>query len=220
MIDNIEPVVQGLVTALVVIALVVLYVDRMSTISHNLDNISSSMEKVHEDIQEVDLKKMETTNNKLETFLDAQLKSGYQQQAAFTGGQNSVEYELPRSEISVTVSYVGSPEWHAGLKSLDGYDGDETIFEIKFNEEVNTQGVVGMLVSDRELSEREYELFGDANTRLSAHSPYLITSSVPSGDLGMVSKWVEITLNKTDEKISEIRELNEEFDTEVIDQLN
>lgn len=222
MIDGIGPMIKGLVSALAFLSLVALYIDRMSTVSNNLEDISDSMEKVHEDIQAVDLKKMETTSNKIETFVDAQLHSRFQQNQQqqpatqnYSGGQNSVEYQLPSSGIPVTISYVGSPDWHIGLKSHSNVEGNETMFEIKFQEEVNTQGVVGKLTNDPGLTAKERKLFGDDPTRLSAHSPYLITSSVPSEDMDDASIWANIILDKMDEKICEIRNLNETFDKEV-----
>lgn len=222
MIGEIDPIIKGLGSALVFLTLVAFYMDRMSTISNNLEKISDSMEKVHDDIQEVDLKKMETTSNKIETFVEAQLHNQFQQsqqqQAAtqsFSGGQNSVEYQLPSAGIPVTISYVGSPEWHVGLNAHSDVEGNETMFEIKFQEEVNTQGVVGKLTNDPALTAKERQLFGDNPTRLSAHSPYLITTSVPSEDLDDASRWADIILDKIDEKICDIRNLNENFDKKV-----
>lgn len=202
-------IVQGTVIAIAIIGLLVVYFDRMSTMSNNIGSLSNSIENVHEDIQEVDLKHMERTTNKLETFLEAELSAAYNGRNS-TGGQNSVQHTLDQSDLSVVISYVGNPEWHAGLTQGDA--DDEIVFQVKFDEEVDTQGLVGLLTRDRGLIEKDKELFNDDDPRITADSPFQMSAAVPTEDMDMAGEWVEVLVDSIDENVCYIRKQQNQFD--------
>jgi len=204
--------IQGVSAAVAIIALMVVYFDRMSSVSNDISTISDSIDNVHSDIQEVDLKHMERTTNKLETFLEAELTKAYNGRET-TGGQNSVRHTLSESEIGVTISYVGNPQWHTGLRDAD--NGDEIVFEVKFDEEVDTQGLVGLLVRDENLAERDRELFASDDPRITADSPFQISASVPTEDMEIAGKWIQQLIESTDQNIRYIRNQQSKFDETV-----
>lgn len=234
---EIGAIVQGLAAAIVFLSLIALYIDRMSSISENLETISDSIENVRDDVHEVDLKHMERTNNKLESFLDANLSQQYGNPSGnisgghggghggretggtgggTTGGQNSVEYRLEKTGIDVTISYVGDPKWHAGLSSHGEWEGSETIFHIMFDEEVDTHGLLGLLVKDDRLGNIESNLFDGYPVRLTAESPFLISCAVPTEDLAKTSEWVAALLKEIDSNIEYINDLSETFDENIM----
>lgn len=215
---SVGPVIKGLVAAGAVIGLVALYVDRMSKISKNLDSLTDSIDEVHSDVSQVDLKHIEKTNNKLETYLDAELQNQYAGGNGRTRGQQSVYFEFDDLNFGATVSYVGDPSWHAGLTEHDDHDGSEIVFEIEFDEEVNTQGVIGMLANDDGLTEEEKNFFNSScQPRMQSHSPYMVSVATPTGDMSKAAEWAKIIVNEIEEKISKIRDYNAKFDQEMGD---
>jgi len=202
-------IVQGVVIAIAIIGLLVIYFDRMSTMSSNIGALSDSIENVHEDIQEVDLKHMERTTNKLETFLEAELSAAYNGRSS-TGGQNSVRHTLDKSEVGIVISYIGNPEWHAGLR--EGEVDGEIVFEVKFDEEVDTQGLVGLLTQDNQLTEKDRELFQGADPRVTADSPFQISAAVPTENMELAGKWADSLVDCIDENLCYIRNQQNQFD--------
>ena len=214
-------IIQGIIAALVPLAVIVFYLDRMSSVSQNLESISNSMKDVHGDLQSVDLKDMEKTTNKLETFLDAELQNRFTgRQNVVTGGQNSVVHRLNDLDIDVTVSYVGDPDWHAGLRNHEEWDGEETIFNIEFDEEVDTQGLVGLLSQSGHLEKVEQQLFdAEFPSRMRADSPFQVSVAVPTSDLKEVSVWISEMLDEVESDIQQMRKLRRDFDENVADEL-
>jgi len=207
-------IIQGLITATIVVGLIVLYVDRMSNISNNLEDISASISQVNDDIRKVDLKSMEKTTNKLETFLEAELQQRYSGTTR-TNGQNSVKYTLDSNDIDTTISWVGDPDWHSGLRSKDTHDKDETVFEIKFDKELDTQAITGRLITDENFAEFEENMFDGTPSRLLADSPYQISCAVPTSDIDEVGEYVGELVQKIDQHITFIRKNSEKFDKNI-----
>ena len=212
-------IIQGAGTALAIVALVALYIDRMSKISNNLETISDSIADVNDDIRRVDLKSMEKTTNKLESFLDAELQQSYSGRSR-TGGENSVRYDLDQNDIEAIISWVGDPDWHAGLRTRSEYDGSEMVFEVKFDQELDTQAIVGRLESVESLHQYESENFDDTPARLLADSPYQISCAIPSSDMDEAGDYISILIDEIDDQISFIRESSELFDESVEKSLN
>lgn len=216
---EIGPVIQGLAAAGGILMLVVLYVDRMSTVSKSLDDLSDSMSDVRDDLHRVDLKEMEKTTNKLDTFLKAELQQQYGPENTRTGGQNSVRHKLESVDIDITISYVGDPDWHSGIRERDDWEGAETVFEIEFDEEVDTQGLVGMIAKDKALQGLDENVFKGDKTRITADSPFQISVAVPTSDMEISAEWIHDFLQRIDSHIEEMRSLSEQFDKAVENEL-
>lgn len=217
---QVNAVIQGVVAAGAILGLVVLYIDRMSTISKNLEQLTDTLAGVEDEVRQVDLKEMEKTSNKLETYLNMELNNNYGPNGGANGGPNSVIVPLDELEMRATVSYVGDPDWHAGISAHEDLDGvTETIFRIEFNEEVDTHGLVGLLTGDDKLAEAEQNTFGEGATRFSADSPYLVTCSVPTDDLGEISDWIAEVLESCTRHIKRMTDHRAEFDNEVASKL-
>ncbi|WP_410765780.1 hypothetical protein [Haloferax sp. DFSO60] len=218
---QIGAIVQGVAAAFVLVGLLVFYIDRMSKVSKSLENISGSVESVEEDIRRVDLKDMEKTITKLESFIEMQLQQGYGNGNSINGGPNSVETVLKKSGIGVTISYLGDPSWHAGLNGREDYEGPETVFKIEFDEEVDTEAVIGRVTQDEELIRAEDEIFAETvPSRVTAHSPFVVSSSAPTDDQQIIAEWVSVLLDSIDEQIQFMKEERLNFDQIVEENIN
>jgi len=218
-------IIQGLVAAGAVIMVILVYFEKVGSISNDISQMSenvsemndtvkkSDLQRISDDIKSVDLKNMERTINKFETFLDAQISDQFQ-----IGGQNSVRYECDEIDLALTISYLGDPEWHDGLLDKDWPSGI-TVFEIKFDEEVDTKGIFGLLTTDEELEQTESELFGD-EAIIDVRSPYKMVCGVNSGNYDEVAQWIEVAVSKIEESEIEIRRMSDEFDEVVSEHLS
>lgn len=218
-------IIQGLVAAGTVIMIILVYFERVGNISSDISQMSENMSEMNDtmkksdlqgisnDIKSVDLKNMERTINKFETFLDAQISHEFQ-----TGGQNSVRYECDEIDLALTISYLGDPDWHEGLIDKDWPSGI-TVFEIKFDQEVDTKGIFGLLTENKELERIESELFG-REAIIDVRSPYKMVCGVNSGNYDEVAQWIEVAVSKIEKSEIDIRQMSDEFDQAVSDYLN
>jgi hypothetical protein len=224
---NSAAIIQGVVAAVAVVGIIVLYVDRMGKISKDISSISNSiddiettilqsdLERVSNNVNSVNLEEMERTINKLETYLDMELSDGYT-----PSGTNSVVYDLNDISLTLTISYIGDPDWHNKLNHAENnWNEGVTVFSIEFDRETDTHGIFGLLTQDEELEKIEYDLFGD-EAIIDVRSPYKMVCGVNTGDFQLASDWIVTAVNKIEESELELRNKNQEFDRAVSDNLD
>jgi hypothetical protein len=215
-------IIQGLLAAVAVVGLVVLYVDRMGKISKDISNMSDSIGEVESTVLQSDLKRVsnnvtsvnleyiERTINKLETYLDMELSSDYT-----PSGSSSVVYECSDIDLTLTISYIGDPDWHGKLNYADKeWDDGITVFSIEFDRETDTHAIFGLLTQDEELEKIEQELFAD-EAIIDVRSPYKMICGVNTDDFQLASKWIEPAVSKIEQSELKLRDMNQQFDQAV-----
>jgi len=203
---------------------------KFSDISSSISSIDKSVDNVEESVNEVDLKEIEKTVLRLEYALGDGAE-----------GDNSVEYELPQSEIGVTISLVEDiddrsirPVDHTDIQSVADKavnteeketednivseanlsDSEITYLAIEFDERIRSRAVANRLASDKDMEKRELDMF-DYECGFNAPSPIELQFGVPTTDYELVAEWLDITLDKIDKYHSEFVKEAEEFDNEI-----
>jgi len=110
---------------------------KFSDISSSISSIDKSVDKVEKSVNEVDLKEIEKTVLRLEYTLGDEVE-----------GDNSVEYELPQSEIGVTISLVEDTD-DGSVRPIDHIDIERFVDQTVDTEEEKTEANIDETVEEK-----------------------------------------------------------------------
>lgn len=104
---NLGAIIQGVVAAVAIISVAVIYFDRLSSMSHQMERVADSVDSVENEISSVNLEDMEKAIWRI----------------SFSEGEdpppgNSVEHKLEESDVNVTISLASEQAQPSTVKSL------------------------------------------------------------------------------------------------------
>lgn len=208
------PVVQGVVIALAIIAIAVIYFDRLSSISKDISSVAESTSSIEDEITSVELPDMERTLVKLDYALEQRGAS-----SDLPTGEGTIYHKLPENDIEVGISYVTThPESHGHYFDVEtgeideSYDGPEAVLEFEFGEEINMQGIFDRLNANDELGQVESEVF-EREVGVRPISPFEVRVHFPTNDYEKISEFLPRYLEAIDSTLSEIREEKNEIES-------
>lgn len=217
-------VIQGAAVAVVLVGIVGLYLDRMSTISSNIESMSESVGSIDDEVSAVDLADMEKDLTKMISKVEF-MANGLGNGSRPPTGEGTVYTELDETELTVGISYVTThPNSHTTYidsetqQEDDSYDGPETVVEFEFDEELNMRALGDRLGDDDELASIENELFS-REIGFTVSSPFEFTIHFPTGDADIVADFIPRYLKRIDKHIDTHRERKESFESQIEDGL-
>lgn len=200
---QIEPaaVVQGVVVAVTVLGLSVVYFDRLSKISHNVGEMTEAVASIENEVTAVDLTRMERTLTKLDYTLDRRGDD------ALHAGEETVFHTLERTGTEVGISYVTThPAARGDEIGLDAEavglerDGPEVVVKVEFEDEVNVQALFDKLGGDERVAGGDRF---DAGVDVAPASPFEVVFRFPTDDYDTAASLLAKYLDVIDEFLAE-----------------
>lgn len=213
---QIEPaaVVQGVVVAVTVLGLSVVYFDRLSRISHNVGEMTESVASIEDEVTAVDLTRMERTLTKLDYTLDRRGED------VVHSGEGTVFHTLERTGTEVGISYVtthpAAREDDVGKAVGRERDGPEVVVKVEFEDEVNVQALFDRLEADERLAEPDCL---DGAVGVVPTSPFELVFRFPTDDHDTVAALLPEYLDVVDEHLADTAAETERIEARFEEQL-
>lgn len=112
-----QAIVVGVLVGLSILGIGLKFGGALTSIKHSVSDISNSVNKMEDQIVNIDFKEMEKTIARLEWILDNDDRS--------QGSNNSVKYHLDKSNIDVIISLISADQADTGLESIEPRTDEE-----------------------------------------------------------------------------------------------
>lgn len=216
-------IVQGVAAAVVLVGLVGLYLDRMSSISSNIESLSESVDSLNDEVSAVNLADMERDLTRMISKVEF-VANGLAENSTPPTGQGTVYTELDDTGLTVGISYVTTqPRSHGsqtatteGTSAGDG--GPETVVEFEFDEEINMRALGDRLEDDDSVAEAAERLFG-REIAFEPSSPFEFVVHFPTDDGDAVAEFLPQYLDRVDEHVDAHRAKKQSFESRIEDGL-